>query len=113
MRSLIAWTELVPLSSRAEKIISLEEQMEDGNADALEHEIGRQRGALHLGIESDHRDEEEQRREHRQRPGDDAGDDRVAVAGQVAQHRQDHHRADDVVAGISEAARAPSRSFAG
>src|SRR3954451_17487520 len=86
----------------------LEEQMEHGDADPLQHEIGRQGGALHLGVEGDHRDEEEQSGKHRQRACDDARDNRVAVAGEVADHRQDHDRADDVVAEVRKAAQRPA-----
>ena len=48
------------------------------------------------------------RRKHRQRAGEDARNDRVAVAGQVAQHRQDDDRADDVVAGVGHSADRPA-----
>ena len=47
MRSLIAWTELVPLSSSAEKIIAWNSMWKAGNADPLKHEVRRQGGALH------------------------------------------------------------------
>ena len=86
----------------------LEQQMEGGQADALEQEIGGQGRALNFGVKGHHRNEEEQRREHRQRPGDHARDDGVAVAGQVPKDRQDHHRADDIVAEIGEAVERPA-----
>ena len=82
--------------------------MEGGQADALEQEIGGQRRALNFGVKRHHRNEEKQRREHRQRPGDRARDDGVAVAGQVPKDGQDHHRTDDVVAEIGEAVERPA-----
>ena len=44
-------------------------------------------------------------------PHNSPGDDRVAAAGQVADHRQDHDRADDVVAEIGDAAGRPARGW--
>jgi hypothetical protein len=65
----------------------LEENVKGGNADPLKHEVGRKSRALDLGIESDHRDEEEERRKHGQRAGDRSGNHRVAVGHEVAKDR--------------------------
>ena len=46
-------------------------------------------------------------RQHRERAGEHAGDHRVARR-QVAHQRQDHDRADDVVAGVGEPAEQPA-----
>ena len=86
----------------------LEQQAEQRQVEALQQEVRRQRDRADLRVVGHHAAEEQQRRQHRQGAGDQAGDDRVAVAGQVTQHRQDHHRADDVVAGIGHPAGHPA-----
>ena len=63
---------------------------------------------LIFGIEGDHRNEEKHSRKHRERAGDDAGNDCVAAAHQVAQHGQNNDRADDVVADVGDAADSPA-----
>ena len=67
-----------------------------------------QRFARNGGHECAHAYEEEERRQHRQGARGNARHDGVAVAGEMARDRKDDHRADDVVAGIGQAARQPS-----
>ena len=61
-----------------------------------------------LGIETDHRDKEEQSGKRGQWPCDHAGDDRITIAGQVPDDGQDNDRADEVVAGVNGATAKPS-----
>ena len=110
IRSLIAWTALAPLSSRAEKIISWNSRWNSGRFIRCSRKSDGSGRVGDLGIEGDHRDEEEQRRAASPAgPRSAPGDHRVAAAGQVADDRQDHDRADDVVAGIGDAAERPAR----
>ena len=80
----------------------LEENVKQRNADALEKEVRGERRALHLRVECDHRDEEEQRGKHRQRSRDRACNHRIAIAHEMAKDRQDHDCADDIVSEIGE-----------
>ena len=45
-------------------------------------------------------------------PARTPGDDRVAIAGEVPEHRQDDDRADDIIAGIDRCRPAPSLPIA-
>ncbi len=74
----------------------------------LQQEIRRQGLGADLRVEGDHAHEKEQRRKHGERAGKDASNHRVLPARQVAQYREDHHGADDVVAGVGESAQDPA-----
>ena len=86
----------------------LEEISEPRLIEPRQQVVRRQRFAGNGGHECAHAYEEEERRQHRQRARGDARNNGIAVAREMARDRQDDHRADDVVAGVGQAARQPS-----
>ena len=85
----------------------LKQDMEARHRHLAKQEVRWQRLSPDRGIKSHHCDEEQDRRQHRQRPRNQPRNDRFALVFEVTQYGQDHHRTDDIIAGIGQSARHP------
>ena len=82
--------------------------MKGGKIQAQQQEIRRQRFAADLRVVGNHADEKQQGRNHGEGPRQGAGNERIAVALQMPQNRQNDHRADHVIAGVGKSTEHPS-----